>query len=193
MLPHPAEFARLAGQVRDHDPNAFTDLLSRYEPDVCRLVESRLRCVRLRRLVDAEDVWQAVLLRLLTRTGDGRLALEDPARLLHLLQKMALNELRDQARWGRRERRDVARELAGGEGALESCPDPRPSPAQLAEDRDLIDDALHHLHRKERLLAVGWAAGKDWDELARETGGTAESVRKQFSRAMTRLASLRHG
>jgi len=116
MLPHPNDFARLASQVRDHDPDAFADLMSRYEPDVCRLVQSRLRQVRLRRLVDAEDVWQAVLLRLFTQSNDGRLALDDPARLLHLLQKMAMNELRDQARWGRRERRDVARELVGNEG-----------------------------------------------------------------------------
>lgn len=189
MLPHPDDFARLADRIRDRDPSAFGDLMRCYEQDVCRLIEARLQRVRLRRLLDAEDVWQNVLLRLFAQSSDGRLALDDPDRLLHLLRKAALNEVRDQARWGRRERRDLTRELAGDERALEAYADPHPRPDEIAEEHDLIDEALHHLHRKERDLAIGWAAGKEWEELAHETGGTAESVRKQFSRAMTRLAA----
>ena len=189
MLPQPDVFAHLAGRIRDHDAGAFADLMSRYESDVCRLVESHLRHVRLRRLLDATDVWQAVLIRLFRRCKDGQIALEDPVRLSHLLQKMALNELRDQVRWGRRERRDARRELTGNDRILKSFADPHASPVQVVEERDLLDCLLRHLHHKERLLALGWAEGKDWDELARETGGTAESARKQFSRAMTRLAS----
>src|SRR5262249_10555186 len=129
------------------------------------------------------------LLRLFAQSSDGRLALDDPDRLLHLLRKAALNEVRDQARWGHRERRDLTRELAGDDRALAACADPHPRPDEIAEEHDLIDNALHHLRLEERDLAVGWAEGKDWDELAHETGGTAESVRKQFSRAMTRLAA----
>jgi RNA polymerase sigma factor (sigma-70 family) len=185
----PDEFACLTERIRDRDADAFADLMTRYESEVCRLVESHLRRTRLSRLLDAADVWQAVLLRLFAQSSDGRLSLDDPDRLLHLLRKAALNELRDQARWGKRERRDLTRERAGDVRALEGFADPHPSPAQVAEERDLIDDALHHLRLEERLLAVGWSEGKDWDELAGETGGTPEAARKQFSRAMTRLAS----
>jgi RNA polymerase sigma factor (sigma-70 family) len=188
MLPQQTEFARLVRQVRDHDPAAFAELMRCYEADVCRMVESHLRNTRLGRLVDAGDVWQVVLLRFFTLASNGHFDLDDPAQLLHLLQKIATNELRDQARWGSRERRSLTRELAGNDRALGAVADWHAGPAQVAEEHDLLDNVLHRLHRKERELAVGWAEGKDWDELARETGGTAESARKQFARAMTRLA-----
>lgn len=188
MLPHSDDFARLVRRIHDHDANAFADLMSRYESEVCQLIEARLRHVRARRLLDATDVWQAVLLRLFVQSSDGRLCLDDPDRLLHLLRKAALNELRDQTRWGRRERRDSRRELAN-DRLVASFADTHALPDQIVEERDLLDDALRHLHLQERQLALGWAAGKDWNELAHETGGTAESARKQFSRAMTRLAS----
>lgn len=188
MLPPQADFTLLVHQIRDHDPAAFAELTSRYQADVCRAIEAHLCHSRLSRLVDAGDVWQEVMLRFYTLASGGHFALDDPEQLLHLLQKIATNELRDQARWSGRERRCLARELAGSERALAAVADPHAGPAQLAERRDLLDNALHRLHRRERELAVGWAQGRDWEELARQTGGTAESARKQFTRAMARLA-----
>ena len=57
------------------------------------------------------------------------------------------------------QRRSLTRELAGNERALAALADRHAGPAELAEERDLLDNALHRLHRKERELAVGWAEG----------------------------------
>jgi hypothetical protein len=181
------DFSRLLTRLRCHDENALADLMRCYEPDVCRMLEARLRHCPLGRIVDPSDIWQAVLLRFYQRASDGRFDLPDSEHLLHLLQTMASNELRDQSRWLHRGRRDVDRQQAG-ERALAGISDAHATPAQVAEDHDLFEYALHHLRGKERNLVVGWSEGKDWDELAAQCKGTPEAARKCVTRAVTRLA-----
>lgn len=188
MLLEQADFSRLVDGARANNGRSFAELVCFFEPDVRRMLEARLRGSALGRVVDAGDIWQAVLLRFYQHIERGGLELPDPTHLLHLLQEMARNELRDQARYVHRQRRDLDRQSSGGERALGALADAHPSPEQLAEEHDLVCNALSCLHRHERDLALGWAEGKGWEELAREQGGTPEAARKCFDRAMARLS-----
>jgi DNA-directed RNA polymerase specialized sigma24 family protein len=157
------------------------------------MLESRLRHGDLARLVDADDIWQTVMVRFFQRARAGLFELENPEQMLHLLRTMASNALRDEARWVHRERRDVARQLTGTDRALEGFADHLATPAEAAETHDLAEHILHQMQRKEREVVVGWAEGKDWEELAREAGDTPETMRKRFNRAIARVSRHLNG
>lgn len=190
MLPPHADFARMIDQLVRHDDSAIAELIHHYERDVCRQVEADLRRCSLGRLVDAADIWQAVLLRFYRRASEGRLELTEPEQLLHLLRTMARNELRDQARWARRACRDIQRERIHDDRKLRALADDRPGPAAAAETHDLLERALRQLHHNERELVLGWADGRTWQELTAGPADTAEAARKRFDRVIARLARL---
>jgi DNA-directed RNA polymerase specialized sigma24 family protein len=67
-----ATFRDLIRRVRSGDATAWDELVRNYEPAIRRTVGARLRNSRLRRLLDATDICQAVLLSFYVRVSLGR-------------------------------------------------------------------------------------------------------------------------
>jgi DNA-directed RNA polymerase specialized sigma24 family protein len=121
------------------------------------------------------------------RAAAGQYDLHEPAQLTALLVRMAVNKFTSQTRRLRRQRRD-ARRTAGLGDQAQAMLEPGPGPDRQAELRDLLAVLRAGLTDAERGLADRRAAGRTWDEIAAELGGDAQTLRKQLTRAVKRLA-----
>jgi RNA polymerase sigma-70 factor (ECF subfamily) len=104
--------------------------------------------------------------------------LRDPARLRPWLMSVAANEARQASRSASRR---VARERRA---------EPSPVLSDPAMEGDLLDlaDAVSRLEPDERrLLALRYVADLTSDDIAREVGGSASSVRGRLARIIRRL------
>ena len=159
----------------------------KYEPALRRLIRMRLTDPRLTRLLDSMDVCQSVMANFFVRMAAGQFELNTPDQLLKLLSTMARNRLLDHVAQQTAERRDQRRRTEGDE-ALEGIASPQPSPSQVVAARDLLDWVRASMSEDERFLADQRALGREWAEIAAETGGTAEALRKRLARAVDRAA-----
>jgi RNA polymerase sigma factor (sigma-70 family) len=180
-------FGELFERVRCGDPVAATELVQRYEPAIRVAVRTRLSDPKLRRQFDSMDVCQSVLASFFLRAAAGQYDLHDPAQLVALLTKMAHNKLAMHARRAYRHRRDLRRNVR-----LDDVrPEPEGSssgPAQQAMGRELIDRAFGFMDSEVREMAGCRARGMEWSDIAAKLGGTADARRKQFQRALERIA-----
>jgi RNA polymerase sigma-70 factor (ECF subfamily) len=184
------DFDELLLRVRNGDSEAAAKLVDQYEADIRVAVRTRLSDPALRRQFDSMDICQSVLASFFVRAAAGQYDLRQPGQLVALLTKMARNKLAMHARGLYRQRRDVRRSAgdAGPAEAIELQPARTPLPGQAAADRDLIAGAYALMDSEVRQIADRRAQGENWPEIARALGGTPESRRKQFTRAMDRIA-----
>lgn len=104
--------------------------------------------------------------------------LRDESRLRAWLMSIAANEARQQVRAAARRR---TREVQG------ALPHPAVDPS-LSDDLLDLADALARLSPDDRrLIALRHLGGLSSDEMARELGGSASSVRGRLARALERL------
>ena len=82
-------------KVRSGDPQAATELVNEFEPEIRREVRLRLRSAELRRTMDSMDVCQSVLGNFFVRVALGQFDLSRPEQLSALLIKMARNKVID--------------------------------------------------------------------------------------------------
>lgn len=174
-------------RVRAGDERAAEELVRRYGPAIRVVVRARLTDPKLLRRFDASDVCQSVWASFFIRMAIGQFELDTPAQLVALLKKMAWNKVLMHTRNLHRARRDVAREAAG-DGRVDVAVD-EPGPATLVLTRDLIEAVLRRFDGEERAVAQLRAAGRSWEQIAAELGGTAEGRRKQLARAVQRLGA----
>ena len=181
------DFRLLMERAGQGDAEAARLLVARYEPEIRRFIRIRLTDSRLRRVLDSVDVCQSILARFFARLRAGALAVQSPRELVRLLCVMARNRLLDHVRREQSQRR--------GRGAtrceefdLERVADPTVNPSELAARTELVDVLRAHLAADARSLVEQRLAGRDWSELVRDFGGTTESLRKQFTRAIDRAA-----
>lgn len=180
-------------RVEAGDPDAATELIRHYEPEIRLEVRVRLRVQdgRVRRLLDSMDITQSVLASFFTGVAAGRYAPEQPQQLLALLIAMARNKLLNQVRHQRRQRRDIRRvhpldvgdHQAGARGE---------TPSQIVAGEELLREFRKRLSDDERRIADQRAQGQSWSAIAAELGGTAEGRRKQLERAFARIARELH-
>jgi RNA polymerase sigma-70 factor (ECF subfamily) len=175
-----ADFAEFLARIRARDEQAAEELVRKYLPILRREVRQRLHDPALHRLLDSMDVCQSVLASFLLRAAAGQYDLHHPRALLRLLVRMARNKLATQARKLR------VSIVAQGPEELELV-GPEPSPVEVIAGRDLLCEVLNHLTAEERHLAELRSAGLSWPAVAESTGGTAESRRKQLTRALDRV------
>src|SRR5262249_29533381 len=146
-----ASFGELITRVRAGDAGAAAEVVRRYEPALRRAVRLRLRRdPRLCRLLDSVDVCQSVMASFFVRAALGEYDLSTPEHLVKLLATIARNKVINQARKQRAARRDP-----GAEASPEECQDAPargPGPAQVAEARELLTEALRRLTVEERRL-----------------------------------------
>ena len=114
--------------------------------------------------------------------------LDDPGQLIRLLVTMARNKLASAARREHRKKRDYRR-TGGDEEALAAVVGSDPTPSQMLEGRDLIEQVRARLTEDECSLADLRGEGLTWEEIAVQLGGTAQARRVQFGRAIDRVAA----
>lgn len=175
-MPEGDRFADLIRRIREGDPSAAEELITHYEPAIRR--EARLRLgPSLRPLLDSMDVCQSVLGSFFARAYAGQYELESPGRLMRLLIEMTRNKVREKAR-----RR---RESSLGEHDPSSAD---PDPGCSVMNRELIEEFRSRLSEKELALWERRRQELPWAQIATEVGGTSDSLRQQYSRAINRVA-----
>jgi RNA polymerase sigma-70 factor (ECF subfamily) len=186
-------FAELLRRVRSGDEQAAAEMVRLYEPAIRREVRRRLTDARVRRVLDASDVCQLVLKSFFVRAALGQFELESSSQLLALLARMARNKLADEAkkewreqRGGKLRRASLAQDSeSGGEVQLAAS---QASPSQEVAGADLLQQALARFGSEERQIAELKGHGHLWPEIAARLGGSPEARRKQYERAVERVA-----
>ena len=180
-------FVELLRRVRLGESDAAYELVRLYELDIRIAVRARLSDPALRQQFDSMDICQSVLASFFLRAATGQYDLHEPGHLVGLLTRMAQNKLAMQARSHYQQRRDVRRMKSIHDFA--SAPsDKSPGPDRQAVDRDLLKRAYELMAPEVRQIADCRAQGAKWADVADQLGGTADARRKQFLRAMDRIA-----
>lgn len=185
-MPSQNEFSALLLRVRGGDSDAATELVNRYGSAIRVAVRTRLSDPRLRRQFDSADVCQSVLASFFLHAAAGSFDLREPKQLAALLAKMARNKVAMRMRTQYRQCRDARRTASGGLDA--SLADAAPGPARHAEGKELLDRALNMMSPEIRQVAARRIQGEPWSDIASSLGGTAEGRRKQYERAIERIA-----
>jgi RNA polymerase sigma-70 factor (ECF subfamily) len=178
-------FMDLISRVRGGDERSAAELVRRYEPEIRREVRFLLRDPFLRRAFDSMDICQSVMSSFFLRAALGEYDLDRPEDLIRLLISMTRNKVVDATRRQRAQRRDHRRSTSLEAVDLVSA---TPSPSQVVEGRELLAAFRERLSSDERQLADLRAQGREWADIAREVGGTAEARRKQLTRAIARVS-----
>jgi RNA polymerase sigma-70 factor (ECF subfamily) len=178
-------FSALIERIRAGEDRAAADLVHRYEPEIRREVRFLLRDPFLRRAFDSMDICQSVMSSFFLRAALGEYDLDRPEDLIRLLISMTRNKVVDATRRQRAQRRDHRRATSLESVDLASS---TPSPSQVVEGRELLAVFRGRLSDEERQLADLRAQGREWADIAREIGGTADARRKQLTRAIARVS-----
>jgi RNA polymerase sigma-70 factor (ECF subfamily) len=180
-----ASFTDLMTRVRAGDEQAATDLVRRYEPEIRREVRFLLRDPFLRRSFDSMDICQSVMGSFFLRAALGEYDLGRPEDLVRLLISMTRNKVVDATRRQRAQRRDHRRATSLDAVDVEAR---TPTPSAVVEGRELLALFRDRLSEEERQLADLRAQGREWADIAREVGGSADARRKQLTRAIARVS-----
>ena len=187
-MDHDESFADLIRRVRSGDAKATAELVRQFEPEIRRRVRYwlRLRGPELRSVIDPLDVCQLILADFFALRSLEQRGLDRPEQVLALLTTMARNKLKMLTRDAHRQRRDARRNrsLDSGDDMLAG----EPSPNDIVSNRELLSEFWNRLTQEERRLADLRTDGSSWNEIAKSLGGTPESCRKQYARAIDRVA-----
>jgi RNA polymerase sigma factor (sigma-70 family) len=181
-------FEELMRRIRAGDQQAAEELVRRYEPTIRRVIRVRLVDTRLQRLFDSMDVCQSVFGSFFVHAALGDYELNTPEQLLNLLVSMSRGKVIDQSRRAGAARRDYRRLKEGPADQEKLWAATEPSPSQQVAGRELLDEFRRRLTDDERRLADKRAAGLDWNQIADEEGRNPEALRKQLTRAITRVS-----
>jgi RNA polymerase sigma-70 factor (ECF subfamily) len=179
-------FAEFIRRVRAGDAAAAEELVRRYETNIRVAVRACLTDASLRRYFDSMDVCQSVLKSFFVRAAAGQYDLGRREDLLKLLVAMTRNKVAHRARYEYQDRRDPRR--LADPAALAGVAAGDPSPSRVAEALDLLEQVRRRLGDEERRLADLRAAGRTWEEIAAELGGTPQGHRMRLTRAVERVA-----
>lgn len=180
----------LIARIRAGDQQAAAELVQRYEPLIRRIVRVKLTDKNLQRSFESMDVCQSVLRSFFVRAAVGEYELNDASQLVNLLAAMARNKLASTVRKEYQQKRDRRRVTHASDSAALDHPDrQQETPSMIVSGQELLDRARGLLRDEERQLADLRTAGRSWDEIAAQLGGTAQARRMQFSRAMERISN----
>ncbi len=185
-------FAELLNRVRAGDAASAEVLVRRYEPAIRREVRFQLRDARTRQVLGASDLCQMVFGSFFVRAALGYFEVQSPKELLNLLMQITRNKLTDEVRRERTQRRggDLQREgLHTPDGELRPVPGTEPTPSAYVASKDLVEQLMTQFTADERELYLLKADNLTWEEVAARIGGTAEARRKQYQRAIDRVAN----
>ncbi len=179
----------LLERAREGSDEALGALLQRCERKLLALVRLRLG-PSLRRELDSCDLVQSTLVKALAHFGE--FAGGERGSLMAWLARIAENEIRDQASYHGRERRDAARRVS-----LEASPEAARLAARVRSQTSLVahgervfalERALESLSPDYRDVIVMRAIEeREFTEIAQRLGRSSDACRMLFARAMTAL------
>lgn len=185
-----ARFRELIARVRTGDDLAATELVQHYEPEIRRIARVRLSGSSMGRLLDSMDICQSVMANFFLRVAGGQFDLESPQQMLKLLVTMACNKVTDQARRQKAQRRSEQKARNVDPEVMEAVADQAQSPSQVVEQRELLQAARAQLKPDELFLMEQRGLGREWADIARETGESPEALRKRLARALDRVGKV---
>jgi RNA polymerase sigma-70 factor (ECF subfamily) len=167
---------------------ALEELYERVAGKLLAIVRLRMG-PSLRARIESRDILQAVLLRSFERIGQFERS--DTASLMAWLARIAENEIRDQADFHARQRRDAGREVAlDAEGP--AVPSPlRTALSQViwAEEGERLERALESLPEAHReVIVLRKLEELSFREIGARLGRSEDACRMLFGRAMAALA-----
>jgi RNA polymerase sigma-70 factor (ECF subfamily) len=178
----------LLEQARAGSPEALNDLYARVASRLLAIIRLRLGS-SLRERLESRDILHSVLLRSFQRIGQFQG--QDGATLMGWLARMAENEIRDQADFHRRQRRDHRADVALGE---EGSP-PVPAHARSIVTQLIADERAARLERAiaalspehQEVILLRKLEELSWNEVAARMGRTEDACRMLLARAMVAL------
>ena len=172
------ERARTGGPA---DLNAFYERCARKLLPLIRVKLGRT----LRSEVESRDILQVVLCKSFERLDQ----VQDPAAVMGWMARMAENEIRDQADFHGRERRDAAlRAPIDDAAAVPAAVRQALSLAIISEEMTRLETALDALTDAQReLIVLRKFEELTFAEIAARTGKTEDACRMAFARAMAAL------
>jgi RNA polymerase sigma factor (sigma-70 family) len=175
-------FPELLRRVRAGEETAAAELVRLYEPEVRRAVRMSLTDPRMRRIFDSGDICQSVLANFFVHVMGGSFDLDNQGQLVRLLVAMARNKLVDHAR-----KPGPWKESNADPAVLDNMIGSEDSPSHIVAQDDLARALRAELTAEERQIGELRSAGMEWSEIAKEVGGTSDSVRKKLNRAVARV------
>jgi RNA polymerase sigma-70 factor (ECF subfamily) len=176
----------LLERFRRGQQDAATQIYLRYAQRLRALARSK--CGRdLARLVDAEDIVQAVFGSFFRRVSQGQYDVPDGEELWKLFLVLALNKIRAVGAFHRAAKRDIRLTCAGeGTSLAQAQQDDTPTHfLQLA-----IQEALERLPEQHRLMVELRIQGHEVAEIADKIGRAKRSVERVLQEARRLLADL---
>jgi len=164
-----------------NDVNAFYERCARKLLPIIRLRLGR----SLRHEMDSRDILQTVLCKSLGRLDDVR----EPGAVMAWLARIVENEIRDQADFYKRQRRDAAKR-APIEDAAAVPASVRQALSQviLSRQAEALEDALESLGDAQReIIVLRKLEELTFPEIAKRLGKTEDACRMAYSRAMAAL------
>ncbi|MBS0209049.1 MAG: sigma-70 family RNA polymerase sigma factor [Planctomycetes bacterium] len=180
-----AEFVELIARVRRGDQQATAELVRMYEPEVRRFINARHTDERIRPSFGASDVYQNVMMSFFVRVALGEYEINAPEQLIALLTTMGRNKLVNHIEREQAGKRDVRRI---GQEEVTNLPNQAvDTPSQIAMGRELLANVRRQMTSRELYLVEQRASGRSWEELAKEVGEPADTLRMRCSRAIDRV------
>jgi len=177
----------LVERARGGSVAALNELYTRYGRRLLGLIRLRMG-PGLRGRLDSGDILQAALLRSFERIGQFKG--EGGTSFMAWLARIAENEIRDQADYHGRQRREAARAVPLGAAAQAVTSHLRAAVSQLIADEEAARieralEALDDAHREVILLRKFEELG--WAEVAARMGRSEDACRMLLTRAMVAL------
>ena len=190
MAGNETEFGELVKRLYQGDAAAAEQIVREHEPEIRRIVRSRLRDPRLRRIIDSTDICQSVFGRFFIQASLGRFKLDSQKDLVKLLTRMATNKIIDKHRTEDSQRRLSRQRAENQDGSQEFG---EPVQKQVAPESNLVYEELlrtasSNLSDNEKLISELRNRGLSWLEVSRELGESPQALRKRLERACNRIA-----
>jgi RNA polymerase sigma factor (sigma-70 family) len=183
---------RLIQGLREGNRPIVQEFCAQYGTLLQQLAEKHLE-QGLRRRVGPEDVVQSACRSFLRRARAGEFQLGDSESLWQLLCAITLTKVHEQARFHRRRKRNLDREVSLTSVSSEGIPgrfdpvDPQPSPAEAAEFQDQFEQLMASFEDEERRLVDLKLQQCTNLEVAARLGCSERTVRRLLKRVQTRL------
>ena len=178
-------FPELIERARRGDPEAARLLIERYESAIRRQARLALMDNRLKQVLEETDICQSILAQFFVGLWAGQFEFDGPEQLIGLLTKMVRNKITGKARYWEAVRRNHRRNVGTLSPPLEPA-SRDPTPSQIVADAEFVAEFERRLSDPERAILIMRRQGMSWAEVAQHSGGTPESVRKKFERAVDR-------
>ncbi len=188
----------LVAAAQSGDKTALEDLFQRYLPIVRQIVAFRMG-LRMRQLVDVDDIVQESLLRILQSIARFDHRTEGSFR--HWLSRCVEREVIDSARRLEAQKRGGGKvhPLSDYEGDMTMVSIPRqegPTASAILYGKELeerFEGALLELKENQReLIILRQLCGMSFEEISEATGSKEGTVRKTFARALEKLEQRMH-